>query len=168
MANIKRIQKETEMHKLFKFHQYTDKKLWITDPKHSIYMGHDESNIYFQMLVDDQLCHITIQFGKWYPFTPPQRVLLNHQKISYAEVKQSIPMSIYRKFHQYLDVDVEHIHCCCHSILENWAPSYGFTTVLDEVHNHLSLQKKLTYLIYSKHIMEVKLGFIIPYLYTLF
>ena len=142
MSNIKRIQKEIEMHQLSKFpYQHKDTKLWITAPTHSMYMGHDENNIHFNMLVHDQLCHVTIQYGKWYPFTPPRQVLLNYQTKTYREIKQSIPMSIFHTYSKYLDIDINHIQCCCHSILQQWAPSYGFTNILNEVHEHLCLQK---------------------------
>lgn len=169
MSNVKRIQKEIEMHKFSNYpHQHKHSKLWITAPKHSLYMGHDDMFIHFTMLVDNQLSHITIRYGKWYPFTPPEQILLKYQSITYQSIKKLIPMSIYHEYNKYLNIDTKHIQCCCYSILQNWAPSYGFTNILNEIHEQLSLHKKIIYLIYSKYIMEKKIGFVIPYMYTLF
>ena len=160
----KRILKEINTH-LTGDYITTKTKIWTKEPLYSLYYDHDENTISFMSLIDDYLlCKITISINDNYPFSPPQTI--NIKNTQYKNILNNVSDNILDTYKNYIYIN--HVKCDCFSILSNWNPSYGFSNILDEINSKLILYKKITYMIYAKKIMQNKLGFIIPSIFTFF
>jgi ubiquitin-protein ligase len=122
-------------------------------PEHSVYIdSNNKDTITFLQSCDRNIYNITIVVGSYYPFKPP-RVYINNT-CYYDFMSESYSL-----------INSDMCCLCCHCILSQWSPGFGFSSILNEIYDIIKLRSSVVNNILAKKIMEKKLGYIIPTLF---
>ena len=113
-----------------------------------------ENNVVIYMeLIGKILLELDIQISKYFPFQKPTLTINNIDYIEYLHIDP--------KFYDRFNINI----CpCCSSILcsNNWACSYKFTDILEEVNKNFQLKIRIMQLRYCNKIVDKYFGFYVP------